>query len=831
MKKIIFFILVFWQIPVLSGQNLPNDLQIGKHSVLEWKSIIDTTWGEGLPVEDKLIIFDRFWEAVDDYYPGFVNNPLNWDSVRNHYRPEIEAGVSRGRFTGILNRMGLLLKESHTGAFNCEVYMTPIGPEVPILVSGLLINSDSICMNDNGWFGATLTPIENDRLLVLNTVPNHPLGIEPGDLVIGYDGVAWNDIYPLLLEMEFPITSGICSKGQIQQYHLMSNGSSVESEHHKWMASAGLNWHNFDTLDFLKYGSKDTIHVPTSKMEGKEFFLIANEQIPVKGIEFPGSAKHWMYPNFGYLPPVIFDITHNNTIGYIYYNYMNSDHKERMNYATYNLKKCNLQGLIIDLRMNLGGSMGWETSFNSIFNRSIDSCGFYSRLQGGNHDDLECINSDVFSELSEDFLNVPIALLTGPGAFSNGDFASYFMHTQPMTRSFGKSSSGAYTQFTLGSNTPSSFDNNSLFWDFGYEDWYFQIAPRNFGRIIDGDIKYFIHNGFDVDEEIWFTREAAYSQKDNMVERAAEWIKSVAYCRNISLSSTQIDPNPYSEPLIINTEIKNPNQHNYDLSLKIYEKSGELIEIVDMHNNINSKFPGGRPCNWFGSFKTDMENFYYAEVSTHDLFEDSWLTYPGRMRFTSVKKPELFPKEFYCSNPDINQRLYISCTNLSEIPISRPKLKFSSSYSGLDIKRKEIEYDVPSLEKDETEEELQVVYINDLSEGDSIWINVEILSDNHPYWTDSILIILVNEIETSNLVFERVLNIHPNPLRDFCRIQFSGPETLKRLDVYDITGRVVFSEPNINANYYELGRRDLSKGIYILRVFADKLYERRLLIE
>lgn len=438
MKKIIYLIILFWQMPVLSGQNLPNDLQIGKHSVSEWKSIIDSTWGEGLPVEDKLILFDRFWAAVDDYYPGFVNNPLNWDSVRNHYRPEIEAGVSRGRFTGIMNRMGLLLKESHSGAFNCEVFMTPPGPGVPILVSGLLINSDSLFMNDNGWFGATLTPIENDMLLVLNTVPNHPLGLEPGDMIIGYDGVPWKDVYPLLLEMEFPITTGICSQGQNQKYHLMSNGSSVESEQHKWMASAGLNWHNFDTLDFLKYGSGPIIHAPTSIMEGKDFFLMANEQIPVEGIEFPGSVKHCMYSNFGNIPPLIFDTTHNNSIGYIYYNYMNADNVERMHIATNSLKNSDIQGLIIDLRMNLGGSMGWETSFNPIFNRSIDSCGLYSRISGGDYSDLYCVKSNLFSSLSEDFLNKPIALLTGPGAVSNGDYASYFIHLQPMTRSFGK---------------------------------------------------------------------------------------------------------------------------------------------------------------------------------------------------------------------------------------------------------------------------------------------------------------------------------------------------------------------------------------------------------
>ena len=89
MKKFLLFTLLLIQVNWLRAQDLPDDLQIGRHTVAEWKYIVDTTWGDGMPTEDKLILFDSFWEAVDKYYAGFVDYHVNWDSIKNHYRPEI----------------------------------------------------------------------------------------------------------------------------------------------------------------------------------------------------------------------------------------------------------------------------------------------------------------------------------------------------------------------------------------------------------------------------------------------------------------------------------------------------------------------------------------------------------------------------------------------------------------------------------------------------------------------------------------------------------------------------------------------------------------------
>jgi hypothetical protein len=41
---------------------------------------------------------------------------VDWAALRLRYRPEVAAGVSRGRFAAIMNHLALALRESHTQA-------------------------------------------------------------------------------------------------------------------------------------------------------------------------------------------------------------------------------------------------------------------------------------------------------------------------------------------------------------------------------------------------------------------------------------------------------------------------------------------------------------------------------------------------------------------------------------------------------------------------------------------------------------------------------------------------------------------------------------------
>jgi len=67
-------------------------------------------------------------------------------------------------------------------------------------------------------------------------------------------------------------------------------------------------------------------------------------------------------------------------------------------------------------------------------------------------------------------------------------------------------------------------------------------------------------------------------------------------------------------------------------------------------------------------------------------------------------------------------------------------------------------------------------------------------------------------------------------MEEYCHIQINGPVPIEKIEVYDLSGRKVFSETKIGTNSYQLIKGDLKKGMYILRVFAGEVYERKLVV-
>ena len=116
----------------------------------------------------------------------------------------------------------------------------------------------------------------------LSSTPNHKLGLEPGDLVLGYDGVPWRDLYPQLLAAELPIRLR------------WSWGSTDESMEHAMLISAGMNWHLFDTIDIQKYGSDEVVSLPTI-FWSTSGTIWGNEQLPVRGRRDAGLRQRGLH--------------------------------------------------------------------------------------------------------------------------------------------------------------------------------------------------------------------------------------------------------------------------------------------------------------------------------------------------------------------------------------------------------------------------------------------------------------------------------------------------------------------------------------------------------
>lgn len=518
-----------------------ENISPGQYTKAHWQEIIDSTWGHGLPTAEKLQIFDVACDYIDDGYGAFVNYNVNIDSLRNLYRPEIEEGVSRGRFAAIMNFLAYALKDAHTSIDCLPVNGdTELQPGIPLFVIG--------AWGNQRHFGAGLTPLPDSTLLVYKVVPNHPLDLQPGDIVLGYDGILWKQLYEQLLDAQLPLRNYLI-------------GSNDESATHILLQSAGLNWHLFDTIDFVRYSSGDTVHLPTALLQNQFATIWGNEQMPIPGVDFPNIYND----DF-----VSWGIVEGTSIGYIYVWswYWHLDVSEQFYEAVYNLmNNYETIGLIFDFRLNYGGSMEIaHDGYSLLFNETLEKVSFDVRGDPDRHlymvpSTTHTSDQFVIRGNPATFYDKPIAVLTGPNAMSNGDWESLRMQFHPMVRSFGKSTNGAFT----------ISDNPNL----GNSDFYFNRAIGT-GYLIEGH-EYMAHRSANIDEEIWLTQGDVANGDDTVVERAMEWITNNTSVKN--------DAENYLSEFYLSNNYPNPFNPSTKITYSIPYRSFVTIKVFDALGN------------------------------------------------------------------------------------------------------------------------------------------------------------------------------------------------------------------------------------------------------
>jgi len=479
---------------------LPSDApRIGSMTPAERRAAIDAYWGDGLSTEEKLKIFDTYWDYADRKFAAYQNLVVDWPALRNKYRGEVAAGVSRGRFAGIMNHLALQLRDSHTQADDILVnFVTVPGPGVPSMGQGAWEVDTS---------GACLTAQDDGSALVYSVMPNHPLGLQRGDRILGYDGKPWRELYQELINEEVPMWP-------------LWWGSSDSSFDHSFVMSAGLNWHWFDVMDIAKQSTGQVVHVPTSLMPGDIFWGFCSEQMNV-----PGVPK----PNFFAGNYVRSGIVTGTNIGYIYVQAWVDNTENEFANAVYQLTQVNkVSGLIVDYRFNVGGFIRAPLLGTAVLAaRPAPTLGNDQRLKPYDHFLMKTLLTPDFFKL--DFLHFgnrdipiklsyagPVAVLVGPGAVSSGDFGSELLRSLPIARTFGKSTSmalGLPTQPALGTHI-----------DLG-PDWEARVSESN-SYAIGKPKDYLIHTEFPVDELVWLTPDDVAAGQDTVVNAAMKWLKT-----------------------------------------------------------------------------------------------------------------------------------------------------------------------------------------------------------------------------------------------------------------------------------------------------------------
>ena len=788
--------ILFWLVFVLFLTiEISPQQKIGKHTLSEWRYIIDTTWGTGQTTAEKLQTFDAFWNTIDQKYAGFNGIVDNWQQLRS-YRDTVALGVSRGRFAGILDYLVKSVQDTHVWMLDQGITSTSLNAGVPLLYP-LGVNTPKFNWESTSHFGAALTPLPDSTLLVYAAVPNHPLGLLPGDLILGYDGRLWKNLYKELLEVQFPIPN------EFVMY------TSERAATHQWLQCAGMNWHLFDTINVVKYETGDTLHFPTSLLSNPMPGIYATEQLPIDGVPFP-DVTNGHYARRGYV--------NGTNIGYIYLMAtIVTAGEEFLTAINSFMPDSSSEALIIDMRLNQGGGRSWDIGLRRLFNQNVETMRWLNRVSVSDHLALQDNGEEYLTGSDAELYDRPIAVLCGPATVSGGDQAVNVLRAHPMVRTFGLPTNGAF-------GTGISIPGLSNQWVSSYTTSVLYTPPNTNINLN--------HKSVPVDEEVWLTRDGVANGQDDVVNRALEWINNLVYPHDIIFDKTYYSIG--QDTIHLSTIIENPNSHQLTAKGYFYNLNDDLIDSANLTKQ--AMITDGE--KWTGEVSTpQMEDYFKVSVNVFDQSTIDNFIAPSATRFTTA-------------GPVVIES-YSLVELTGAIGLADFKLKNDGSIKTIEnviAKLKTTDTCVTSFFLNNTSfgdiapgEIKKVDYafafnIND--DADTIALELEICSDGIVYWTESFKVDILTDIEDelTNLPKKFALEQnYPNPFNPNTTVKYSIPQlSFVTIKIYDVLGSEVATLVNeeIPVGTYELSwsAANLPSGVYFYRLQAGSFIETKKLI-
>jgi hypothetical protein len=755
----------------------------------DWQYIIDTTWGPGLPLAQKEQIFDAYVSTLENNFDGFESlgfTQATWNTLCNNYNAKINDTTSRGRFSAIMYYFAMNLRDGHTYAFDEGVAHTPLNPGIPVLILGSLYQ--------NEHFGAALTVLEDSTALVLRADNDHPLNLEPGDIILGYEGVLWKDLVQELMEAELPAFGG-------REYHGGTTGSSSSYDNGLHIC-VGMNWHLFNTIDILKYSTGEIVHLSVAPLLNLNLPpMINNEQLEIPSIPFP---NYWSgeLVTYGILP--------NSNIGYMYVIAESPTALAEQQFFEAIAALHNTDGLVIDMRFNAGGWALWHDAFAILSNEVTYSIDDALRCSPSNW--LLCPENDTvtyrIAGSPTDQYERPIAVLLGPACFSMGDVNAYRLRYLSTVKTFGRP-----TAANLGWN---DYVTNFPHWSIRYSmgDMYHLNQPGNYLNRVE----------FPIDYPIWFNKDDVANGYDTIVEEALEWMNNLAYGHDVSTNKSYALPG--NDTITVYATIENPNSSNINAQIFVKNLDDTLIDSLEL-----SEIERGDI--WQGEWlAVNQEDLFKLEIKTTDQTTGESFTIENVDRITTAGPIIIYDMDIsYLPSTDIwqfkphlkNEGQTLTIENMSSddstiTSISGPLYLGSIAPGEIIIHQGNYSVKVDS------------------NFSGVFSFNFDIMRDSWIYWkhSDTYFVTDVDQ-EISLPVSYKLDQNYPNPFNPTTTIKYDLPErSFATIIVYDVLGNNIAELINEEkqTGTYEITwyAENLPSGVYFYRLQAGSFVETKKMI-
>jgi hypothetical protein len=348
-----------------------------------------------------------------------------------------------------------------------------------------------------------------------------------------------------------------------------------------------------------------------------------------------------------------------------------------------------------------------------------------------------------------------------------------------------------------------------------------------------------LYFGFDVDEEVWLTREDVANGEDTVVKRAIQWINNLAYAHNVT--GDKIYLKPVTDEVQISAEVENPNNRTLSVLTYISLNDTTFVDSVYLSNE-GAEGEG----IWGGSWTPPEENIYHVSVKTEDLIAQTSRTIPNVAHFASAGPVEFDSYEITSSdtlpNPGdrLNLSLYLKNTgSVTTIPNISAQLFTADSVVQYPVVPRDYG-DIVAGASVLSLTTYRINFLDNLKESRNVSFVIQIASNGLFYWSDTfdvwVEVPTGFALEQERIPTDFVLNQnYPNPFNPSTTIQFDLPKTSEvSLKIFNILGEevatLVSDRLSAGSYSYEWDASHLPSGVYLYRLETEDFVETKKMI-